>query len=162
MFVDSYDETEQLTDAQIDAVCRLLQQAADQLALSVHTECSVTFVSNERIQEINRDYRGKDQPTDVISFALDDEVAGEPPLQMPALSHVMPHNLGDILISVDRAAEQAQQYGHSFARELGFLAVHGFLHLNGYDHQTPEQEQAMFTLQETILRNFGLERDGHD
>lgn len=162
MFVDSYDETEQLTDAQIDAVCRLLQQAADQLALSAHTECSVTFVSNERIQEINRDYRGKDQPTDVISFALDDEVAGEPLLQMPALSHVMPHNLGDILISVDRAAEQAQQYGHSFARELGFLAVHGFLHLNGYDHQTPEQEQAMFTLQETILRNFGLERDGHD
>ena len=79
MFVDSYDETEQLTDAQIDAVCRLLQQAADQLALSAHTECSVTFVSNERIQEINRDYRGKDQPTDVISFALDDEVAGEPP-----------------------------------------------------------------------------------
>ena len=62
------------------------------------------------------------------------------------------------MISVERAKEQAQEYGHSFDRELGFLAVHGFLHLNGYDHMTPEDEKEMFTLQEDILTAYGLKR----
>jgi probable rRNA maturation factor len=70
----------------------------------------------------------------------------------------MPRNLGDIMISTERAAEQAEEYGHSFDRELGFLAVHGFLHINGYDHMTPEDEKEMFGLQKEILDAYGLKR----
>ncbi|WP_394283234.1 rRNA maturation RNase YbeY [Frisingicoccus sp.] len=70
----------------------------------------------------------------------------------------LPRLLGDIFISIDRTEEQAIDYGHSFERELGFLTVHGFLHLNGYDHQTEEEERAMFSLQEKILEENGLER----
>lgn len=70
----------------------------------------------------------------------------------------IPRLLGDIFISLDRTKEQAKDYGHSFERELGFLVVHGFLHLNGYDHQTEAEEKEMFALQEKILKEHGLER----
>jgi probable rRNA maturation factor len=70
----------------------------------------------------------------------------------------MPRTLGDIMISTERAQEQAQEYGHSYDRELGFLALHGFLHINGYDHMTPEDEKIMFGLQKEILDAYGLER----
>jgi probable rRNA maturation factor len=73
----------------------------------------------------------------------------------------MPRVLGDIIISVERTREQAEEYGHSFERELGFLAVHGFLHLLGYDHMTEEDEKVMFSRQEEILSSFGLGRDLH-
>ena len=66
--------------------------------------------------------------------------------------------IGELFISVDKAREQAEEYGHSFEREMGFLAVHGFLHINGYDHYTPEEEKEMFTLQEEILTAYGLKR----
>ena len=66
--------------------------------------------------------------------------------------------IGELFISVDKAREQAKEYGHSFEREMGFLAVHGFLHINGYDHYTPEEEKEMFTLQEEILTAYGLKR----
>ena len=71
---------------------------------------------------------------------------------------MIPRQLGDIVISFDRLQEQAQSYGHSIERELGFLCVHGFLHLNGYDHQNEADEKEMFSLQESILEEFGLER----
>ena len=66
--------------------------------------------------------------------------------------------IGELFISVDKAREQAQEYGHSFEREMGFLAVHGFLHINGYDHYTPQEEKEMFSLQEEILDAYGLKR----
>lgn len=86
---------------------------------------SVTFMDNAAIQVINRDYRDKDAPTDVISFALEEEGEDEVPIIMDE-ENPMPRNLGDIMISTERAREQAEEYGHSFDRELGFLAVHGF------------------------------------
>lgn len=152
------DETNTVSQEKINEIDELLQYAADYLKLPEDTEMSVTFMDNAAIQVINRDYRDKDQPTDVISFALEEETEEELPIifddEMPA----MPRNLGDIMISVERAKEQASEYGHSYDRELGFLALHGFLHINGYDHMTPEDEKEMFDLQKEILDAYGLKR----
>ena len=96
-------------------------------------ECSFIFVDNEQIREINANYRQKDAVTDVITFAIEDEMPGEIKIQgIP-----MPRMLGDVFISLPRTREQAERYGHSFERELSFLAVHGCLHLLGYDHIEP-------------------------
>jgi probable rRNA maturation factor len=152
--IDIMDETTKLTDQEIQTVIQLLNLAAKREEVESDSEVSVTFVSNEKIQEINRDYRKKDQPTDVISFAM--EELGEGEIELTGLD--MPRVLGDIIISVPRAEEQAIEYGHSFERELGFLAVHGFLHLLGYDHETEEMEKEMFTKQKEILHEHGLER----
>ena len=140
------DETNQVSEEKMKEIDDLLQFAASYLKLPEETEMSVTFMDNAAIQVINRDYRGKDAPTDVIPVIFED---GENPL---------PRVLGDIMISIERAAEQAEAYGHSYDRELGFLAVHGFLHINGYDHMTPEDEKEMFGLQKEILDAYGLKR----
>ncbi len=103
----------------------------------------VIFVDNKQIHEINKTYRNVDKPTDVISFP-NDEVDDD--------------SLGDIFISIDQAKLQAKDYGHSIEREIGFLAVHGYLHLIGYDHDTVENEAKMFELQESILNKANLKR----
>lgn len=123
-------------------------------AFKAKAEVSVTIVSNDDIHQINKEYRGKDAPTDVISFALEEEGEGE----IEIVAAEMPPVLGDIIISADRTREQAEEYNHSFKRELGFLAVHGFLHLLGYDHMTKEEEEEMFTKQKELLDAYGLKR----
>lgn len=157
--IDFLDETENVKEKDIELVEKLLQHAAKILKIEDEAELSVTFVTNESIHEINRTYRQKDAPTDVISFALEEIGEGETPI----IAEGMPRVLGDIIISTDRTIEQAEEYGHSFERELGFLAVHGFLHLLGYDHMDPEDERVMFGKQDEILNSFGLTRDenGH-
>lgn len=157
MDITFIDETKEVFQDKINEIEELLQFAADYLKLPEDTEMSVTFMDNAGIQVINRDYRGKDAPTDVISFALEEDGDDEIPIIFDE-EMAMPRNLGDIMISTERAAEQAEEYGHSFDRELGFLAVHGFLHINGYDHMTPEDEKEMFGLQKEILDAYGLER----
>ena len=112
-------------------------------------EFSVIIVDNERIHKINKEYRGIDRPTDVISFALEDSEGVE--LENYRI-------LGDIYISIDKVKEQAKSYGHSERRELAFLTVHGFLHLLGYDHMEPDDEKIMFAKQEEILNGFGITR----
>ncbi len=153
--IDFTDETNEVAAQHTELVEKLLQHAASVENIEPETEVSVTFVTNGTIQDINREYRGKDQPTDVISFALEELGEGE----MAVTFEGMPRVLGDIIISTDRAKEQAEEYNHSFERELGFLAVHGFLHLLGYDHMEPEEEKVMFTKQDEILQTFGLGRD---
>ena len=153
--IDFTDETNEVAAQHTELVEKLLQHAASVENIEPETEVSVTFVTNDTIQDINREYRGKDQPTDVISFALEELGEGE----MTVTFEGMPRILGDIIISTDRAKEQAEEYNHSFERELGFLAVHGFLHLLGYDHMEPEEEKVMFTKQDEILQTFGLGRD---
>ena len=152
------DETHSLSPEKIQEIDDLLQFAAGQLQLKEPIEMSVTFMDNAAIQEINRDYRGKDAPTDVISFALEESGEGEVPVVFDEGENPFPRELGDLMISVERAKEQAEEYGHTFERELGFLALHGFLHINGYDHMTPEDEKEMFTLQKEILDAYGLKR----
>jgi probable rRNA maturation factor len=154
LIIDSIDETNELTEEQQKTVEDLLQFAAEVEEVAQDAELSVTFVTNERIQEVNREFRDKDQPTDVISFAL--EEMGEGEIEIVGLEQ--PPMLGDIIISIPRAKEQSIEYGHSFIRELGFLAVHGFLHLLGYDHMNDEDEKVMFTKQKEILDRYGLKR----
>src|SRR5690606_21334650 len=152
--IDFNDEIGEIKEEEQTMVKELLLLAAETEDVKEGSEVSVTFVDNERIQEINREYRDKDQPTDVISFAMEEMGEGE----MAIIGDDIPKLLGDIIISIPRAREQAEEYGHSFARELGFLAVHGFLHLLGYDHMTKEDEEKMFTRQNKILEAYGLER----
>ena len=153
--IDFLDETGIVADEHMELVEKLLQHAAKEEGIEEGSEVSVTFVDNEAIHEINRQYRDKDQPTDVISFALEELGEGE----IEIIGDDIPRVLGDIIISTDRTKEQAEEYGHSFERELGFLAVHGFLHLLGYDHMTEEDEKVMFGKQDIILSSFGLSRD---
>ncbi|MCM3387971.1 rRNA maturation RNase YbeY [Ureibacillus chungkukjangi] len=155
--IDFLDETNEVKDTHLELVEKLLQHAASHLEIEDGSEVSITFVTNEKIHEINREYRDKDQPTDVISFALEELGEGE----IEIVGEGIPRILGDIIISTDRTKEQAADFGHSFERELGFLAVHGFLHLLGYDHMTEEDEKVMFGKQDDILTSFGLGRDSN-
>lgn len=152
--IDFLDEMNELSQQEIEKIGELLNYAAEMENVQAGSELSVTFVSNERIQEINREYRDKDQPTDVISFALEEMGEGE----IEVVGADIPRILGDIIISVPRAREQADEYNHSFERELGFLAVHGFLHLLGYDHMNEQDEKKMFDRQKEILDGYGLGR----
>ena len=110
---------------------------------------TIIFVTPEEIHELNKQYRGVDRVTDVISFALEDA-------HDVSLSDV--RVLGDIYICIDRMKEQAIEYGHSETRELSFLTVHGLLHLLGYDHQTKEDEEVMFGIQRKILSDLNINR----
>ncbi|XIF19732.1 MAG: rRNA maturation RNase YbeY [Acetilactobacillus jinshanensis] len=120
---------------------------------------SVTVMDNDQMQKMNKKYRGVNRATDVISFPVNESNAAgkEFPLKLtPEMKAEFPKNLGDIFISIDKVAEQAEFLQHSRERELGYLVVHGFLHLNGYDHIKPEDQKVMFPLQRKILDNYGL------
>lgn len=115
-----------------------------------NVEFNIIIVDNEYIHTLNREHRGIDRETDVITFALED---------YEDITYEDYRLLGDIYISIDKARSQAEEYGHSFLRELSFLAVHGFLHLLGYDHMKEEDEKVMFARQEMILDEFGIKRE---
>lgn len=149
------DETARVDDKIENLIRKLLNHAAKEEELAGELEVSVTFMTDADIQEVNATYRGKNVPTDVISFALEELTEGEVAI-IP--EEGMPTALGDILISVETAERQAGEYGHDINREIGFLALHGFLHLLGYDHITEEEEVEMFGRQKEILASFGLER----
>lgn len=139
----------------------ILQEAAAMEGIE-EGEVALTFVDDERIHELNREYRGIDRPTDVLSFALNESTDEE----LDILYEVEDESelagigdmLGDIIISTERAQLQADDYGHSWEREVGFLFVHGFLHLIGYDHQDEESERIMMSKQEAVLSKIGLTR----
>jgi probable rRNA maturation factor len=117
---------------------------------------SVTLCDNNYIQELNRDYRKKDMPTDVLSFALEDDEDEELLAQMKKATSI--REIGDIIISYERAEEQAVDYGHSLYREMCFLFTHGVLHLLGYDHMDKEDEEVMFGIQKKILDDLEITR----
>ena len=134
---------------ELETVEKVLEKALEKEKLE-NTYFNLIIVDNNYIHELNKNYRGIDRETDVITFALEDED-----------TVIIPDNeriLGDIYISLDKAKAQAEEYGHSFLRELSFLAVHGFYHLLGYDHQTKEEEKVMFAKQEEVLNSYGITR----
>jgi probable rRNA maturation factor len=123
------------------------------------------LVDNEAIRQLNREYRNIDSPTDVLSFALQEKTEEEPDIYFDEedtaddnFPEELGNMLGDIVISVERAREQAAEYGHSLEREMVFLAVHGTLHLLGYDHDTEEQTRSMREMEEKIMNSIGLAR----
>ncbi len=153
--IQFYNQTDEAVDVYEKMVEIVVNETIKQEKLDQETlECSFIFVDNEQIREINANYRNKDAVTDVITFAIEDEIPGEIKIQgVP-----MPRMLGDVFISLPRTREQAERYGHSFERELSFLAVHGCLHLLGYDHLEPEEEKIMFGKQEEVLNALGIQR----
>ena len=113
-------------------------------------EFNIIVVDNDKIHEINKEYRNVDRETDVISFAMEDNMD---------VKYDDFRLLGDIYISIDRVYSQAKEYGHSNLREICFLATHGILHLLGYDHMEPEDEKEMFALQNELLDGYNIRRD---
>ena len=128
----------------------IIEQALKTLGIEDDVEVSCVLVDDERIHEINREYRHIDRSTDVISFAMEDNdqfyVEG------------MPRTLGDIFISVDHAKKQAEEYGHSVEREFAFLIAHSMLHLLGYDHMEDEERLVMEKKQREVLEMLGITR----
>lgn len=142
-----------------DLVRLAVGSALEYMDFPTNAEVSVMFVDNESIRELNREHRDIDRATDVLSFPLfeydeDGEIIEEE-LDFSPNGEML---LGDIVISLERAAEQAEEYGHSFEREIGFLTVHSMLHLFGFDHMTPDDEKEMFAYQAEILDEMGLKR----
>lgn len=121
--------------------------------LPANAEVSVMLVDDASIHSLNLQYRNVDRATDVLSFAM---MEGE---DFPELEDIDAVPLGDIVISLERAREQAEEYGHSFEREVAFLAVHGMCHLLGYDHQTESDRIQMREKEESVLMRLNLTRD---
>lgn len=133
-----------LNDKRIDEKEKLVLRIADFTLRSEgleRGELSIALVGDQDMQRLNRDYRGLNETTDVLSFPLGED------------------DLGEVIISWPRAREQAREFGHSLNRELGFLLVHGILHLLGYDHQKKEDREVMRNKEEEILSRLELERE---
>ncbi|HKM42966.1 MAG TPA: rRNA maturation RNase YbeY [Limnochordia bacterium] len=135
-----------------DLICSGFEAASRLEGLQGEIEVSITFVDDKAIQVLNRDYRGIDEPTDVLSFPQDDEGGF-------GVYEDMPEILGDIVISLERARDQAADYGHSVTREVLYLAVHGFFHLLGYDHNSPDEQRCMREMEEKVLGELDLGRE---
>ncbi|GAA3722293.1 rRNA maturation RNase YbeY [Salinicoccus jeotgali] len=149
--IDFLDEQNFTDDTEKKEIDSLLNFAYEHLDETESAEISISFVDQEEIRALNNDYRGKDSVTDVISFAMEDE-------DDSLIHEDAPRMLGDIIICTDRAKEQAEEYGHSYKRELMFLSLHGFLHLLKYDHMEAEEEKEMNETQDRILDAFGIPR----
>lgn len=142
-----------VTQEMEDKIIEVLEEAARVHEMNDMAEVSLMLTDDESIHEMNREYRGIDRPTDVLSFALEEgeeeEIFGGPEENL----------LGDIIISVETAVRQAEEYGHSVEREMSFLALHGMLHLLGYDHMEEEERQEMRAQEKAILAALGINRD---
>ncbi|WP_193774692.1 rRNA maturation RNase YbeY [Vallitalea guaymasensis] len=147
-----------------DIINKVIAVSLDQEKCPYEIEVSVTITNNEEIRKINREHRDMDKPTDVLSFPLIDFTK---PSEFEDIDEDNDEwfdldtgelMLGDIIISLERAYEQAKEYGHSIEREIGFLTAHSMLHLMGYDHIINEEEQVMNAKQQQILNEVGLKR----
>lgn len=134
--------------ADLAALLEALARAVLIRAGRAEAEVGITLADDDYLRALNKRYRGVDAPTDVLSFGFDEPAGGE----------AGPDLLGDVFISLPRAADQAREYGHGFRREVAFLAVHGLLHLLGYDHDQPGREEAMLAEAEAILAEKGIGR----
>ncbi|AOY77554.1 rRNA maturation RNase YbeY [Clostridium formicaceticum] len=147
--IDNRQNIRKIEDELIKILEKLVKASLDYEGWEEDYEVSLSFVDNEEIHGLNKAYRGKDCPTDVLSFPMVDD-------QGPVLEEKI---LGDIVISVEKAIEQAEEYGHSFEREMAFLTVHSMFHLMGYDHMDEEEAKEMRTKEEAVLQQLGIKRE---
>lgn len=153
--IQFYNQTDETIDHYQDMIeCVVRETISQEGLIKEAMECSFIFVDNQQIQQMNAQYRQKNSVTDVITFAMEDDVPGD--IKIKGIP--MPRVLGDVFICLPKAREQAVEYGHSFERELSFLSVHGCLHLLGYDHLHQEEEKLMFAKQEAVLNALGISR----
>lgn len=145
-------ETEIIPDDYLETIKHLFKLTLQKENIENEVEVSVKFVTNEEIEQLNQQYRNQSSPTDVLSFPIYTKV------ELLDIDETVPISLGDIVISTEKAAEQASEYNHSLFREYSFLAIHGLLHLLGYDHETEEDEQVMFAKQHSLLKEFNIVR----
>ena len=147
MEIEFFNETSENLDNELEIVHKVLIHGLKKLKIE-EAIFNVIIVDNEYIHKLNKEYRNIDRETDVITFALQDDKTFNPNINI----------LGDVYISIEKAKSQSIEYDHSLLRELCFLAVHGMLHLLGYDHMKKEDEIVMFKLQEEILDEMGIKR----
>lgn len=147
---------EALTPELKEVICKVTEESLRHENFDMECEISVSIVDNEEIRKINKRFRNVDRPTDVLSFPMLNFEAG-------GVTEVNEKNeivLGDFIISLERAKEQAIEYGHSLQREIAFLTAHSMLHLLGYDHMEQEEEKEMLQKQKEILDSLGITREG--
>ena len=154
IFIDYNNEQDKLTPPEdfeklVEDCARAALEEED---IGDDAEVSVTLVDNARIRGMNAEFREIDRETDVLSFPLGDENGFEVDPDTDAIL------LGDIVISLEKAQSQAEEYGHSFKREVAFLITHSLFHLLGYDHMTEDEEKEMFAKQEKVLQQLGITR----
>ena len=147
MEIGFFNETNINLDKELKIIKKVLEHGLNKLGVD-EAIFNIIIVDNNYIHKLNKEYRNIDRETDVITFALEDDKTFNPSIRV----------LGDVYISVEKAKSQSEEYGHSFLRELCFLAVHGMLHLLGYDHIKKEEEEKMFKLQEVILDEMDIKR----
>ncbi|MDD4170157.1 MAG: rRNA maturation RNase YbeY [Desulfotomaculaceae bacterium] len=148
VFVSNLQEEVALDNNLADFLVLVVQEAIKGRGYEDEAEISLVFVNDNYIRDLNLQYRGIDSPTDVLSFAM---LEGEPLQGGEAM-------LGDVVISLQAARRQAEEYGHSFRREVAYLTIHGVLHLIGYDHQTEDERRIMRNHEEELLARLELSR----
>ena len=147
-----FEEGQAVTQEILDTMMQAAEYCLDAEQIDTErSEISVTFVSLEEIHELNREYRQVDSPTDVLSFLQFDDLD-----DLPEEGEIM---LGDVVICSDRAKEQAEEFGHSFEREIIYLFVHSVLHLLGYDHMDEDEKRIMRRREEEVMERIGLKRE---
>lgn len=147
-----FEEGQVVTQEILDTMMQAAEYCLDAEQIDTErSEISVTFVSLEEIHELNREYRQVDSPTDVLSFPQFDDLD-----DLPEEGEIM---LGDVVICSDRAKEQAEEFGHSFEREIIYLFVHSVLHLLGYDHMDEDEKRIMRRREEEVMERIGLKRE---
>lgn len=146
LLIDDRQKSLSLAEEDQDLIRRLIAFVADKICDEDTVEVSVSFVDGEEIRELNRDYRGVDRVTDVLSFPMD-------------MAFGDYRNLGDVIINTEKVKEQAEEFGHSYRRELTYLTVHSLLHLVGYDHMEEEEKRIMREREEELLAAFEREEN---
>lgn len=147
VFLDNRQSKIEINEKILDLLELVVGESIRVEKLKDNYEVSISFVDNEEIRTLNKDFRGIDSVTDVLSFPLDEDY----PIPMPLL--------GDIIISVEKALEQSLDYGHSLERELSYLTCHSMLHLLGYDHMTDEDKREMREKEKIIMKNLNVFKD---
>jgi probable rRNA maturation factor len=151
VLIDNRQDKVSIDDDIYEVVEKVARECLKLEGKGLNFEVSVSFVDNEEIQKLNRDYRNVDSPTDVLSFPMDAE---ETDLYIPLL--------GDIVISAERALEQATEFGHSFLREVAYLAAHSMFHLMGYDHMNVEEKKIMRQKEKEVMKILGIFKNMQD